>query len=332
MNENPIPAVPPNFVQKPIRTYEGDIAEALGKKQVSVASIAIAENIRKVEIEKQTESTTQTETKSDKEKKPFNWLIIKKLALFVVSIALIGGGFVGGYLLYKRSPVGVAPVPEPRAIKISSLIPSDSQEYFDIGSMVGDSLISALHSNKKPSNVTARNIVETVVTDTISDNGIEPVKVRVTGSDFIKKVSLAMPDVILRSLTDRWMFGSYIEETGDRTTFIALTTDFFQNAYAGMLAWESTMPESLADLLKYRSRARILDNIYATSSISSYFNIQGTFTDSVLRNRDIREFRNRQGELLFLYSFLNKDLMVLTTTESAFLGIMDHIEKQTYLR
>jgi hypothetical protein len=46
----------------------------------------------------------------------------------------------------------------------------------------------------------------------------------------------------------------------------------------------------------------------------------------------VREFVDEDGKMLILYSFIDKDMMVITTDEAVLGGIVDRIEKQTYIR
>jgi hypothetical protein len=83
--------------------------------------------------------------------------------------------------------------------------------------------------------------------------------------------------------------------------------------------------------LNFKDRAK-RDDLISTSTIASYFTIKGTFSDKVIKNRDVREFKNTKGELLFLYSFINKETLLLTTSESSFIALVDRIEKDAYVR
>ncbi len=412
----------PNLIQKPIRTYESDLAEALAKKQGSVASISIAENKKRDEESRRAEMAAKGQPQTPAQQSRFapravsptretaipgasisippempqdmkdmragitatireaqpkqaaptpsaqqqasvlaamqvepqarkapqvpyaeaaptyavnvpqteqtpRRSILKPFLLTVFSIVLIGGGLYAGYYIYMKNvsekPVTVAPAP----IVVAGLIPRDTLAMVSVTTEMGNPLISKIYSEVNKNPVGSGKSLEV----RLYEKKGEASQV-VTGSDFIQKLNTSIPNVIVRSLTDRWMFGVYGEETGQKTTFVALTTDFFQNAFAGMLSWENNgMADDLALLLNFKDRAR-KDELNSTTTISSYFTIRGQYTDKVLRNRDIREFRNPQGELLFLYSFINKETLLLTTTESAFVALVDRIEKDAYVR
>jgi hypothetical protein len=98
-----------------------------------------------------------------------------------------------------------------------------------------------------------------------------------------------------------------------------------------MLKWENSMPEELADLLNYRNSI-IQKDVLSTSSISQFFNLKGTFEDRTVMNRDVREFRNDSGQLLLLYSFIDKDTLIITTSEATLKSVIEKIEKLTFMR
>ena len=91
------------------------------------------------------------------------------------------------------------------------------------------------------------------------------------------------------------------------------------------------MPDDLAVLLNFKDRARANEND-GSSPLASYFTIRGKFIDKQIKNRDVREFVSNNNEILFLYSFIDKDTIVLTTTEKSLEAILERLNKQTYVR
>ena len=319
----PLPTPPPSQPPKPqpvIRTYESDVSDTLENNQANIATMVIAENTRK-----------QAEEGPEPEKHT-----TKKLIFSLISLLIIGGGIFGGYYLYLKSPLSTPPIiTQPIVSRV--IIPSDKKSILNIGTLHGETLLRDIYSQFNKASLENNKILEIVLEKNVanpeSKKGTQtaPLTVRITGSTFIKTAEVDMPDNLLRSLTDKWMLGIYRESNGQSTPFIAFTTDFFQNTFAGMLGWEKTMPDDLAEIFNYKERIRS-EAQNASSTISSYFSIQGKFIDRSIRNRDVREFISRNGELLFLYSFITKDTFVITTTESAFMGLVDRVENQTYVR
>ncbi len=403
------PPLDPNLIQKPMRTFESDLAEALRKKQGSASAISIAETTKRLaEMQPAVEPTSTPQPTVQRprptataptqstaipgvsislpptvasdpngvsaeiaaalkatrptpvaepqpqpelppepapvapQKIPLDSPInvptnvafeeeprksfVKPILFTFGSLVLISAGVFAGYYYYgqinRRAIVPVVTAP----ISLPSVIPYDAQYPLPITTEAGNTLITKIYSEVNKRSVGKGNNFEITLLQTSGTT-----QQRMSGSIFISKLETRMPSVISRSLTDRFMLGIYGEDSGQKTTFLALTTDFFQNAFAGMLLWEDAgLADDLALLLNYKDRAKRDD--LSTSTPAAYFGIKGTYSDRVLRNRDVREFRNSYGELLFLYSFINKETLVITTSESAFIGIVDRIEKDSYVR
>jgi len=384
----------PDLIQKPIRTYESDLAEALSKKGGSIASISIAEQKRREEMSRKQDGTfkpqtqtppptaqqkiytgaqpvrptmataipgatvdiapkmgpvdaaipqpvavaapvppqvkrmpTEEEVSQITDEAPHRSLI-KPIIFTLVSLILIAGGVAVGYFAFMQSPLSEPKeVPVASEFVVPSILPKDNDVVVDVEDSEGNELISKIYAALNQTQIPAGKNYEVIVGSADLEGNIQ----QLPATTLVEKLDLLMPEVIYRSLTDRWMFGAYAEDTGVKTSYLVLTTDFFQNAFAGMLMWEDTMPDDLALLLNYKERAR-REELTSTSTISSYFSIRGDFSDKVIRNRDVREFKNPQGELLFLYSFINKETFVITTTESALIALLDRIEKEAYVR
>jgi hypothetical protein len=251
---------------------------------------------------------------------------IKKIILVIVSLALIGGGAYGGYYLYKQSAFALPTQAPTKPVTIQNIIPSDKQNVFMIDAIPAEQFVPSIITQLNKDAGGSAQVIELVLGEKKGETSA-----RVTGSAFIEKAGIEMPNTLARSLTDQWMLGTYIEDSGTKTPFLVFTTDFFQNAFAGMLAWEASMPDELAVILNYKEKARAGETT-ATSSIASYFSIRGKFIDKQIQNRDVREFIGRQDEPLFLYSFIDKDTLVFTTSESALKGLLERVEKETYVR
>jgi len=132
----------------------------------------------------------------------------------------------------------------------------------------------------------------------------------------------------LRSLNPQWMLGNYAGNDG-AIPFIILKDNFFQNAYAGMIAWEKSMADDLAPIFGYSSAT---SDSNGTSTVASYFGIQGTWQDGVIMNKDIRSFEKPDGTVLLLYSFVDNGTIVITTDPAALTEILNRLEKQTFIR
>lgn len=306
-----------NVGQKPIRTYESDLADAIRSKNSSIITMAVAENEKK---NKEKSVSKKVEKKRAQ--------VSKKSFFLFISLILIVSGLSGGYYLYLKSPLAIVPVVQKQP-DIPSIITPDIQKTINIPSLERERLIQFLSSQFKKIKETPDKIVEFIPTNGSSEE-------RISGSSFIGALEFDITDTLKRSLLDKWMIGTfsgYSTETEESIPFIIFTTDFFQNAFAGMLKWESSMPDEMAELFNYKDIANTVDpNSTSTTRISSFYNIKGSFKDKVIMNRDVREFINEDDRVLLLYTFLDKDTLLITTSEEVVPALIKRIEKQTYLR
>jgi hypothetical protein len=327
------------YTQKSLRTLEGDIREAVEERNVSSASIVMAEQ------EKVSSSSIK------QKQQPSN--LKKKSIIVLVSVLLVALGIGGAYYLYIKSPLAPVAPSVPKAMTISSIVSADMQKTLDVSGLGSGATKAA---------------VKNALTNVGGENGsilqIIPVEKGSAGSEnivnannFLTQASMPVPDVLFRSLGNLWMLGTY-NDNGTAAPFIILTNNFFQNAYAGMIAWEKTMPDDFVNVFGYADTTALpisfastsptstsalpnfasstatssIPSFVYTSPISSYFTIQGSFKDGVIKNKDVRAFTESDGTILVLYSFVDNNTIVITTDENALAEIINRLEKQTFIR
>ncbi len=322
LNEHPLqilhdqvdPGNKPKIVlQKPIRTYESDIAEAIASKKTSVLNIAIEENKK--------EGDTQSATISNKTKPSSG--SFKKFIMLLLSIILIAGGIGGGYYLYLQSPLAL-PTPQTRQNNIiPGIIKADNQQIIELGTIKSSDFPFKIKEVLFNDKIDINKVNEYILT-----NNTGSTTSKIEAAQFFQMLDTSVPESFNRSLTKKWMLGTLNEDSG-KVPFIILTTDFFQNTFAGMLKWENNMADEMAIAFNYENRARQENS---TTTLSSFFTIRGRFQDRTILNRDVREFISENGEILILYSFVDKNTLIITTNEEALMKIIEKIEKQSYLR
>ena len=336
--QKPIPTPPQQIQPEPIplpkkpeiniRTFEGDVAKAMSSPKSTLANIVIAENTKKTGV-------NSISNKQDSQ-------IGKKLFIILISLILISAGIAGLYYVYLNSSFSKEPSTTEKETRVNSVITPDIQKIVNTPSLKIDEIKKFTIYQFNNQEINAGKITEFIPTESVGST-----TKRITGSQYINALDFRITDTLKRSLTDKWMIGVYssIDNPDTNIPFIILTTDFFQNAYSGMLKWEATMPEELADILSYREKARLIEESSITDPlstttptesftrpISSLYNIKGNFKDKVKSNRDVREFISQNGKLLLLYTFLDKDTLLITTSEEVIPALLERIEKQTYVR
>ena len=136
----------------------------------------------------------------------------------------------------------------------------------------------------------------------------------------LELMDIPAPNILARSLTPSWMLGIFTDNANNKNPFIVVTNNFFQNAFAGMLAWENVMPD---DLKQY---------LYSSDPIFPYLTVRGQFKDRIIMNKDVREFVTSQGKTLFLYSFIDNSRLVIAGNEATLSEIIARLEKSAFVR
>ncbi len=340
---------------KPIRTYESDVADLMSHTHVSTASIAIAETKKQTGEEKMA---------THERREPYiQSHTVKNLLLTLVSLLLLGGGAFGAYYLYLQSPIAPVKQTAPLAVNqptTSALVTADISSILPIDGLNAKTIISRVQDEiSKPQ---AANTVKEIVPVVTQNN----IKVRVSASTMLSIMGIPAPDILSRSLKDSWMLGVYMDSRGQRNVFVVTQNNFFQNSFAGMLQWENRMPDDLKPYLPVlptspnaavlptpspiavptaattSSKAHTSAKI-ATSTIATAFStftatpvpsvtLRGQFINKIVDNKDVREYKNADGQVSFLYSFVNSGTLVITGNESSLSEILTRLENQSYMR
>lgn len=316
----PFASVPQSTDIKPLRTYETDVAEALARRKSSKASIAIAEN-KKVTGEERISNVSSdmqaAEATSDATTSKHSPFSLAKTLYILLSLILVGAGAYGGYYLYTVSPLfsvmqqsGGKPAQVQNTNK--SLVPSDSRVTVSLDgadqTQVAQLVMAELAKQQTPGSV--RDIYLTR-TDTVTG-----VKGQIAPSDIAGIMDLGIPDVLARTIKTGWMLGVYTDQGGVNTLFVAAKTDFFQNAFAGMLQWEPSMADDLSPYLDPLAQN----------------NVSGRFIDEIIKNKDVRTFIANDGRTLFTYSFLDNATLVMSQDTGALQEVIIRLENQAFVR
>lgn len=208
---------------KPLRTYRGDVEEAVEKKKESVATIALAEKRRRQKRGEETRGLIKKET-----------ILQNGLIVFLI-IALVVTGITSLFLfLYAKSE-------EQRAVSTfykKTIIPADQEEkiIFSQGNM------SALIREKI--NSLKEEGEGKIVSLYIYENEIET-----PATTLISELSPLAPAYLVRSFSGDYMLGALKKGAWD--TFLILKTDSFEIGFSGMLEWEATLPDESALLFGF---------------------------------------------------------------------------------
>ncbi len=273
-----------------LRTYQGDIAALVKETKASEEDIVIAEQKKRHTdaYEKKIEAV-QARVRSDSFR---NMLTIG----IAIALLLAGGGSLY-YILFRpetNTPVATDPIRPIFADKETKITLPDPISRKDFIAMI---LKAAEGTSASASTVTHLNFVETGILGTSA----------LSTSRFFQLLETRAPSSLVRSLNNSFMIGAY-----NKTPFLLFTTTFFESAFASMLEWEGEFESDLGPLF--------------TANLSQL--TINSFEDSVVRNKDTRMLRDEIGNVLFLYSFPDRDHLVITTNERALTEILARLAKR----
>jgi hypothetical protein len=265
---------------KSLRTFQGDIEEALGKNHGSLATIAIAEQKRKEE------TIVVPDPKQEIHREVKNkFFVFVGLSLFLLGFIVVG------IVYYDKAPKDTVP-PAVQA----TLLTYSSEKDISLQNTDREKLLLTLNSERQAFKLPINSVLYL--------NLVDGNKTSSMITDVAPLLFPHAPPALTRALNDRYMIGVYAFETNE--PFIILTTNDYPASYAGMLKWEGTLKE---DVGVFFSRAH-----NATTSLA--------FEDEALRNKDLRILKNEKGEVVLLYSFVDRNTLIITSNEKIFTAVL----------
>jgi len=240
---------------KPVRTYEGDVANILAHKKTSTTTMAIAESKRYDGTERLVSNDTDASKSASKTSG-----VGAKILIVVLSLILIGGGIFGVYYLYSKSvfgPTTIAPASDTQTR--TPIVTADTQTTISIDGLSRTDIYSRITKElAKPQ--TPNTIRELILTKTENTDTTNSQVIQVPVTEMIGLLQINVPDLIKRSLDQSWMLGIYADAYGGTSYFVILTNNYFQNTFAGMLQWESVMADDLKQYI-YPESVKGIGNI-----------------------------------------------------------------------
>lgn len=302
-----------------IRTYYGDVAEAVQSRQTSMVDIALAEQRRREGVPADAETAPQEH----------RGLSVLLLSLGIVFL-LAGAGVIG--YLYLFTPVRESL----RAPAITdTLVPADNEMAFDTTGLTRSELIAALEELRRAASAGDGDItvIRPVRDAVLADNN--SVKEAVGSREFLNLFATHIDAPFLRSVEPEYMIGVYHRDLNNGTFFLVLATSFFENAFAGLLRWEPFMSDDLPFLVSHlpspepqptelvattststAPATTTTEEIIETTPMPEEVGASGgpyVFKDIVVANHTTRALQNRAGDIRMLYAFPRRDLLIITT-------------------
>ena len=204
---------------KSLRTYQGDVQEAISKNKYTSTTILVSEQKRKLEAP----VDEVVVKKYDIRNKSF---VVFGIAFIAIGIALVSA------LYYLKAHEEVVIEQKTKAI-----IAYNEEQKINQMNLNREDLVSKIVESKTSWNAT----VNSVLYLNILDKNLEA-----SAENVISTIAPNMPPSLVRSFGDEYMFGIYSFDTNE--PFIILTVDDYAIAYSGMLKWELDAGKDLSTL------------------------------------------------------------------------------------
>ncbi|OGG48465.1 hypothetical protein A3G63_01180 [Candidatus Kaiserbacteria bacterium RIFCSPLOWO2_12_FULL_52_8] len=318
----PLPPVAerPSEVPSPIHTYSEDFSDRIKTEHASTATVLAAEQ----DAARRSEPAPSVPSESPKSRILF-------VTVGVVLIALSVGGIYYAYARYIASHAVVTLVPT-----ISAPIFTEEQER-----VTGQGAVLIQAIGQSMSRSLSAGAVRLLYTDTAS-----------TSPSVFSNLQSPAPSVLLRNLRTRGSMAGIVNVGGTQSPFFVLSVSSYNDTYAGMLWWESTMANDLRGLFPpYPSPTSALSTAtttatttpLATTTVKTKKAAAATparaqttavkpppvfvpaFRDEIVANHDVRVYRDALGRSLLLYGYWNQTTLVIARDPEAFIEILGRL-------
>lgn len=269
---------------KQIRTFQGDVAEALRREQGSLVSIQQAEHLKKSSAR----SATLTPLENSKSRTESFYLLLGSLVLFALGV--IGTWYTYNEFVRKvATPIMTAPA--------NRFVSADAEINLNLRTSSRETLINTLISAVE--GVPAREL--------------RHINFALSTNEFLEMLETRAPGNLVRAFDPLFMFGAFGE-----STFLIIKLVSFENAFAGMLAWEKNLSQDIGPL-------------FATAEFSRSMPPGSTFTDITDRNKDVRILALGDQPIL-LYSFFDNNMLIITDHVETLRTLIDRLTREKLSR
>ncbi len=278
---------------KTIRTFQADIADAIKTDQVSMIHIALAEKKRQ-----ERQGSYDDTVKLKDTNKTIVWVGVFAIIFVIASIA-------GIYFLLPEPQTAEQIIDERKA---APLMYAEQFVNVDVDNRTTDDLVRLL-KREKDIEIPLGAMKGITLTTTYGSSTVP-----ITGPGFFDTFNTRAPDGIKRSVEDKFMFGIYAFSPYD--TFVIFKINSYDTAFASMLEWERFIETDVGDI--FINKKKTVDS--TSSTTQNLF--RRVFVDKTIDNKDVRMLVDNENTPAMLYSFLDKETLIIASSEKSLKEIM----------
>lgn len=221
-------------------------------------------------------------------------LRIMLLVMVPIIASVLGVG--ASYYFFVLTKTPTAPIETPQ-VQAPSLVRAQAQVPFSLPDDRA-TLLNALRTHVEQSS-TVTQFYPTVMQDGI----VKPADAEA----ILATLEIQAPGAFVRSI-DAITFGT----AGNAQPFMVLESSNFDTAFAGMLQWEAHISADLAPLF-----GEEVTTSFDAHASSSAFVRNAYFKDAIASNRNVRVLLDAQGNDAIIYTFIDQNTILITTTREA---------------
>lgn len=303
-----------------VRTYQSDIANTIKNDNVSMIKVALSEKKRQ-ERRGQLDNTLEDTNKN-------LYILIGSIVAFLVIAGLIAG------FIYLQS-VSSQKTTQAEQQKIQPILFTETTSILNIDQFEISDLFKIIERDKEA--VMELGDMKSIVLTT----GSSTAERQLTTEEFFTIINSRAPNGLLRSLNPNFLLGVYAFTPRDM--FAVFKVNSYDAAFAGMFEWEPSIESDIGDIF-INKKERVERDINTLSTVkststpldensslnasstaeSSPFGVfsQRKFVDKVLSNKDARILVDTNGKEAMIYTFIDKETLVIATSEKSLKEIM----------
>lgn len=308
ISEPPLPVhTAPQEGTTPLETYADDFSQRMKKTNASVTTVLAAE-----------QDSAPSYEPEEAPRKLSRSSILYSIA--GATLLIIGG--VGAYLAYSSYSTANAPV-TPTASVSAPIFVDGSEQVSGTGTALLQSVEQSVAQPLTPGTIRLLYLAST------------------TSGSVFGALPLSAPDILVRNVNTDGSMAGVINVNGTGSPFFILSVSSYSNTFAGMLAWETTMPRSLSGLFPAYPPLSVSTTTTATTTMLALKKSpqasstpqsatvvpmqQLSFLDEVVDNHDVRVYHDGAGRSVLLYGYWNQSTLVIARDPAAFTAILGRL-------
>ncbi|MEX0934062.1 MAG: hypothetical protein WD003_02270 [Candidatus Paceibacterota bacterium] len=277
-----------------LRTYAGDVAQSVKRGKNSLSSMVIAEQRKRdgvsLKIAPQISFSTNKKT----------------LGLVAVAVILtaLGGFFLVSLFFTSDTPKRSGEIPTAS----KDIIFIEEAKKISLEKKTGGEITQKTSQEIKMASFpinTVEHIYLVVRERAYEEGNIEGTlkETRLTFAELASLLRMQPPSLFIRAVDPFFVFG--IHSFVQNNPFLLFKVNDYGNTFSGMLEWEETLIEDLSSLFSIsQEKQRIFSSAF--------------FKDSVIKNQDVRILLDAEGEVVLLYAFIDRGVLLISTHEITF--------------